>query len=66
MQIADKGHDTKGLLILGAVCAVCQLTLAPNIALGNGRANFALVFAACVALTRGGSRRGRSASCPCS
>ncbi len=56
MQISDKTHDTKGLAILAAVCAVLQLALAPNIALGNGRANFALVFAACIALSRGGSQ----------
>lgn len=56
MQIADKSHDTKGLVILAVVCAVLQLALAPNIALSNGRANFALVFAACIALSRGGSQ----------
>lgn len=54
MQINDKSHDTRGLIGLGAICAVCQLALAPNIAIANGHANFALVFAACYALTRGG------------
>lgn len=56
MQIADKSHDTRGLAILAGVCAVLQLALAPNVAIGNGRANFALVFAACIALSRGGSQ----------
>lgn len=56
MQVADKYNDTKGLALLAVVCAVLQLALAPNIAIGNGRANFALVFCACVALTRGGSK----------
>lgn len=54
MQINDKSHDTRGLIGLAAICAVCQLALAPNIAIANGHANFALVFAACYALTRGG------------
>lgn len=54
MQINDKTHDTRGLLGLAAICLVCQLALAPNIGIANGRANFALVFAACYALTRGG------------
>ncbi len=56
MQIADKSRDTKGLLIVALICGVLQLALAPNIALGNGRANFALVFAAVIALSRGGSQ----------
>ncbi len=54
MQINDRSHDTRGLLGLAAICAVCQLALAPNIGIANGRANFALVFTACYALTRGG------------
>ncbi len=54
MQINDKTHDTRGLLGLAAICAVCQLAFAPNIGIANGRANFALIFAACFALTRGG------------
>ena len=39
---------------MAAVCAVLELAIAPNIALGLGRANFALVFAGCVALAMGG------------
>lgn len=54
MQINDKSRDTKGLVGLIVVCLVCQLAVAPNIGIANGRANFALVFAACFALTRGG------------
>ncbi len=56
MQINDRAHDTRGLWGLAVICAVCQLAIAPNIALGNGHANFALVFTACIALSRGGSR----------
>ena len=56
MQVADKNRDRRGTLILAIVCAVCQLALAPNIGIGNGRANFALIFTACVAFNVGGKR----------
>ena len=56
MQVADKNRDRRGTLILAIVCAVCQLALAPNIGIGNGRANFALIFTACVAFNVGGRR----------
>lgn len=56
MQIADKHRDFKGTAVLAIVCLVLQLALAPNIGLGNGRANFALVFSACFAMTQGGPR----------
>ena len=44
MQVADKNRDRRGTLVLAIVCAVLQLALAPNIGIGNGRANFALIF----------------------
>jgi rod shape-determining protein MreD len=56
MQVANKNRDRRGTLILAIVCAVCQLALAPNIGIGNGRANFALIFTACVAFNVGGRR----------
>ncbi len=56
MQVADKNRDRRGTLILAIVCAVCQLALAPNIGIGNGRADFALIFTACVAFNVGGRR----------
>ena len=56
MQVADKGRDVRGTVILAAVCLVLQLAVAPNVALGNGHANFAMIFSACVALQAGGSR----------
>ena len=56
MQVADKTRDVRGTVILAVVCLVLQLALAPNIALGNGRANFALIFSACIALQAGGTR----------
>ena len=54
MQVADRNRSNRTITILAIVCAVCELAFAPNIGLGLGRANFALVFAACVALTKGG------------
>lgn len=56
MQVADKNRDRRGTLMLAIVCAVCQLALAPNMGIGNGRANFALIFTACVAFNVGGRR----------
>lgn len=54
MQVKDKRKSRRGVGVLALVCLVCHLALAPNIALGNGRANFALVFAEVVALSVGG------------
>lgn len=56
MQVADRNRDARTLAVLAVVCLVLQLALAPNVGLGNGRANFALVFALCVALQQGGRR----------
>ena len=56
MQVADKNRDRRDTLILAVVCAVCQLALAPNIGIGNGRANFGLIFTACIAFNVGGRR----------
>lgn len=56
MQVADKNRDRRDVAVLALVCAVLQLALAPNIALGNGRANFALIFTACIAFNVGGRK----------
>ncbi|MBM6774088.1 rod shape-determining protein MreD [Olsenella profusa] len=56
MIVADKNRDMRTLVVLALICGVLQLSLAPNLGLGNGRANFALVFSACVSLTVGGRR----------
>lgn len=56
MQISDKNRDKRSIALLALICAVLQLALAPNVGLGNGRANIALVFAVTVALTVGGPR----------
>lgn len=56
MIVADKNRDVRTCAVLAVICAVAQLALAPNLGLGNGRANFALVFASLVALLMGGRR----------
>ena len=56
MQVADRGREARSTFVLAVVCLVLQLALAPNIALGAGHANFALIFSACVALQFGGTR----------
>lgn len=55
MQVSDKNRNVRGAVVLAVLCLVLQLALAPNVGLGNGRANFALIFASCVALQVGGS-----------
>lgn len=54
MQVRDKHKDRKSFGALAVFCFVLQLALAPYIALGEGRANVALVFAGIVALSHGG------------
>lgn len=54
MQVTDVNRNRRSILVLGLVCFVLQLALAPHIALGNGRANFALIFSAVIALSIGG------------
>ncbi len=54
MQVKDTNKNRRDVAILAVVCLVLQLAVAPNLALGNGHINFALVFAGIIALTRGG------------
>ena len=56
MQVADKNREARSIVVLAVICAVAQLALAPNLGIGNGRANFALIFSACVALLVGGRK----------
>ena len=56
MQVADRNREPRSAAVLAVICGLAQLALAPNIGLGNGRANFALIFSACVALLVGGRR----------
>ncbi|MBM6675182.1 rod shape-determining protein MreD [Olsenella uli] len=53
MRVADRGRESRTTVVMAVLCLVFQLTLAPNVALGNGRANFALVFTVCYALFSG-------------
>ena len=56
MQVTDRNARRRITVILAVVCCVLQLALAPNVGIGNGRINFMLVLAACIALTQGGER----------
>ena len=54
MQIKDSNRDRRDFGILAIICLVLQVAVAPNIPLGNGRANMGLVFAGIVSLLVGG------------
>lgn len=54
MQVKDSVRSRRDFGILAAICLFVQIALAPNIALGNGRANMALVFAGIASLMMGG------------
>lgn len=56
MAFTDKSRDNRGAIWLAVLCAVLQLAVAPYVALGNGRINFALVFSALMAMLVGGRR----------
>ena len=54
MQVKDSVRSRRDFGLLAVICLVVQIALAPNIALGNGRANMALVFAGLASLMIGG------------
>ncbi len=54
MQVKDSHKKKRSALVIGAICLVLQLALSPYICLGNGFANFALVYAGVIALSTGG------------
>ena len=54
MQVKDSNRNRRDFAMLGLFCLVLQVAVAPNIALGNGRANMALVFAGIISLLVGG------------
>lgn len=54
MQVKDTNRNKRDLALLALFCLLLQVAVAPNIALGNGRANMALVFAGIVSLLVGG------------
>lgn len=54
MQIKDSNRNRRDFGTLALICLLIQIAIAPNIALGNGRANMALVFSGLVSLMVGG------------
>lgn len=56
MDLRDRTSSTRQTVILAVICAVCQLALAPNVGIADGRANFAIVFVMCVCYLGGGER----------
>ena len=54
MRLTDRNRDVHNIVLLAIVCLVLQLALAPNIALLQGHANFACIFAMLIALSIGG------------
>ena len=54
MQVKDSNKNRRDFGVLAIVCLVLQIAIAPNIAIGNGRANFGCVFAGIVSLLVGG------------
>lgn len=54
MQIKDTNQSKRGHLVLAVVCMLLQVMLSPSIGMGNGRINFALVYAGVYALSVGG------------
>lgn len=56
MQVKDANKSRVSTLVVGLICLLLQLGVAPNLGLGEGRMNLALVYAACYALVVGGRR----------
>ena len=54
MQIKDANKSRRGSIVLAVVCLVLQVMISPNIGMGNGRFNFAIIYVAVYALTYGG------------
>lgn len=54
MQVNDTGHNRRSDVVLGLSCLALELIVAPNITIANGHPNFMLVYAALVAMGRGG------------
>ncbi|MDO4805666.1 MAG: rod shape-determining protein MreD [Coriobacteriales bacterium] len=56
MQINDARKSKKNHIALALVCLLLQVMASPNIGMGNGRINFALIYAGVYALSVGGRR----------
>lgn len=50
MQVTDRNREVRTTVVLAVACLLLQLALAPNLGIGNGRINFALVYVGCVTL----------------
>lgn len=60
MQVKDAGKDRRSTIVLAVICFLLQVMISPNVGMGYGRINFALVYAGVRALQGGG--RGAVAS----
>jgi rod shape-determining protein MreD len=56
MIIKDRQKSRRVTIVLCVICALLQLMLSPNFALFNGRINFMLILAVCIAIRDGGER----------
>ena len=54
MQVKDSNRNRRDFGTLALICLVLQVAIAPNIGLGNGRANLGLVFAGLASMLVGG------------
>lgn len=54
MQIKDAGKNKRNGIMLAVACFLLQVMISPNVGMGNGRFNFALVFVGVYALSIGG------------
>lgn len=54
MQVKDSNRNRNVFGTLALICLLLQLAVAPNIGIGNGRANMALVFAGLASMLVGG------------
>lgn len=56
MQVNDANKNRVAALVVGLLCLFLQVGVAPNLGLGEGRMNLALVYAGCYALSVGGRK----------
>lgn len=56
IDLRDTAASTGRLTLVGIICLLGQLCIAPNVSILQGTFNFALVFTACVAMSEGGDR----------
>ncbi|MDO4797280.1 MAG: rod shape-determining protein MreD [Coriobacteriales bacterium] len=54
MQVKDVNKHRRSTAVLAVCCFVLQVAIAPNIGLGGGRANFAMLFCGVYAMYVGG------------